>query len=110
MGAPSWSPDGSTMAFESFVAIASADVRGSGFRLHVPAPSFHPAWGPGGRSLIFHRFSSRVGDNISSLGRRMRIYVVSLDDGAVRQLIPEATHPRGPNYWDHQAVSLRVRE
>ena len=107
---PSWSPDGTMIAIESFRGIARVRTTRAELLVHGPAGfAFDPDWSPDGRSLVFHRFSGPPEAN-SPFGSRMRVYVASADDGAVRQLIPEAIAPRLPNYWDHQAAWLRVNK
>jgi Tol biopolymer transport system component len=105
---PSWSPDGSMLAFGSFRNIGSMNANGTDFRLYAPAPAFDPDWSPDGGSLLFNAFSSPIGDEVSAVGSRVRIYVVDRENGAVRQLIPNAVAPALANYWDHQAVWSRV--
>ena len=39
----------------------------------------------------------------------MRIFVASLEDGSVRQLIPEAVAPALADYWDSEPDWSRVR-
>jgi Tol biopolymer transport system component len=105
---PAWSPDGATIAFEGFRSIARVDTAGTGLRIHGTAGfAFDPDWSPDGRSLVFHKFSGPAEPN-SPFGGRMRIYIADVNDGPVRQLIPEAINPQMPNYWDHQAAWLRA--
>jgi Tol biopolymer transport system component len=70
--------------------------------------AFDPDWSPDGRSLAFESFSSPLGDSLTPLGSRMRIYVIDRETEVVRQLIPDAVAPSVPNYWDHQVAWSRV--
>ena len=106
---PSWSPDGSMLAFESRPAIGTVRLDGSDTRYYaVGRWNGDPDWSPDGRSLLFNTFTSPVGDAMSAVASRMRIYVVSREDGSIRQLIADAVAPALPSYWDHQAVWSRV--
>ena len=98
---PAWSPDGSEIAFVSAnggwasysIHVVRAD--GSGRRLRVPAPAFHPDWTPDGR-LIYAK-GQHFGPS--------RIFIN--DGGTERQLIPDAIAPARPAYGDSQPVWLR---
>ena len=105
---PSWSPDGTMLAvghLDRVIGTMNAD--GSGFQAYPRALAFDPDWSPDGRSLIFNSFSSTVGDSVSSVGSKMRIYVIDRQTLAVRQLIPDAIAPKNPSYWDQEAAWLR---
>jgi TolB protein len=104
---PKWSPDGTMIAFGAFRNIGTMNADGSGFRLYSAQLGFEPDWSPDGKSLIYSSFASPVGDSLSSVGSRMRIYVMERETGAARQLIPDALAPTLPNYRDHQAVWWR---
>ena len=112
---PAWSPDGSTIIFESPFGIATvnangSDWSGSGWNMLNMKISrvFDPDWTADGRGFIFNTFTSSVGDSTSSFGSRMRVFVAGLDGNAERQLIPEAEAPALSNHWDDQAVWARV--
>lgn len=75
---PSWSPDGSRIAFQSFstnaVRIAVMNVDGTGRVIVVPrGDNFLPDWSPDGARLVFAR-SRRSGD--------VDIFTVGVDAGA----------------------------
>ena len=100
-GSPSWSLDGSEIAFVSdpggqpfSIHVVRAD--GSGRRLRVPAPAFDPDWTPDGR-LIYAKGERPFGPS--------RIFIN--DGGTERQLIPDAIAPARPSYGDSQPVWLR---
>ncbi|MGH7693821.1 MAG: TolB family protein, partial [Gemmatimonadaceae bacterium] len=104
---PSWSPDGTMLAIESFSGIARVRAGVAELLVHGTAGrAFDPDWSPDGRSLVFHRFSGPP-ETDSPFGSRMRIYIANVDGGPVRQLVPEAIAPALPNYWDHEVAWLR---
>jgi Tol biopolymer transport system component len=108
---PAWSPDGTRFLLHVSVSIASANVDGSGFQRHVQAAPYvgDPDWSPDGKTIVFEKFTT-PGNQSSPVGSRMRIFASSLDDGSVRQLIPEADAPALPDYWDSQPGWSRVRQ
>ena len=83
---------------------------GSGLQLFPRALAFNPDWSPDGRSLIFEGFASSVGDSVSKVGSRMRIYVIDRQTHDVRQLIPDVVAPTNPSYWDFEPAWLRRRQ
>jgi len=107
---PSWSPDGRTIAFGSFRNIGSINADGTDYRTYDPSLAFNPDWSPDGSKLVYNAFASTIGDEISGLGSRMRLYVLDRQTGGTRQLIPEATSPAKANYWDHQASWRRPKQ
>ncbi len=104
----SWSPDGTMLAvglLDRVIGTMNAD--GSGLQRYPRALAFDPDWSPDGRSLIFSSFSSPVGDSVSKVGSKMRIYVLDRETLAVRQLIPDAIAPKNPSYWEGEPAWLR---
>jgi Tol biopolymer transport system component len=105
---PVWSPDGSRILHSSSpTSIESVDLNGVG-RIEASASRYigEADWLPDGRNISYSRFTG-PGDSRSSLGSRMRIFV--LKRGVEQQLIPEATSPANSSYWDEAAVSVRTR-
>ena len=71
---------------------------GSGLQIYPVPLAFDPDWSPDGRSLVFNAFASPVGDSVSQVGSKMRIYVIDRQSHAIRQLIPDAVAPKNPGY------------
>jgi Tol biopolymer transport system component len=109
-----WSPDGSRLLIPAGTStpgiwsITSVDATGADARTHTLGKPYvgGPDWSPNADNILFERFTG-LGDALSPIGSRMRIFVLNLDDGRERQLIPEAIHPALSNYWDHQAAWSR---
>jgi Tol biopolymer transport system component len=112
-----WSPDGSQLLYQAPGwmmgsapwTIVSAGANGAGLHSYTPTQGIYaggPDWSPDARSILFEKFTG-PGDEVSAIGSRMRIFVLGLGDGLVRQLIPEAISPVRRNYWDHQAAWSR---
>jgi hypothetical protein len=114
-----WSPDGSRIVStvqaingpgEDFWAIASVAPSGADFRIHYREQpggfAGQPDWSPNGRSLVFERFVITPGCQMQVCP--MRIFVVSVDGGSARQLIPE--DPQRPGYWDEQPAWSRAKD
>jgi Tol biopolymer transport system component len=105
---PAWSPDGARLLFQ-VGGIASINRNGSGLQALIAPFSGNPDWSPDGRSIVFNKFTGPA-DQSSPAGSRMRIFVASLEDGSVRQLIPEAVAPALADYWDSAPAWSRVRQ
>lgn len=117
---PAWSPDGSRIAvfthdwtgdppgFPIESAIGAYDVRSGGRVIPYRSTSRYIGrqdWSPDGDSLVFDQFAS-ADPGRSPFGSRMRIFVLTVETGAVRQLIPDA--PASAEYWDSDVVWSRV--
>jgi Tol biopolymer transport system component len=101
---PAWSPDGARLLFQ-IGGIANINRNGSGFQALIAPFSGNPDWSPDGRSIVFTKFTGPADQ-----GSRMRIFVASLVDGSVQQLIPEAVAPVLADYWDSEPALSRVRQ
>ena len=108
---PSWSPDGSMLAFQTYFGIATVNADGSDLRGRLSNAPYveDPDWSPDGKSLVYNRFTGPPTTQWP-VGTRMRVFVASLADGSTRQLIPEATSPANVDYWDYEAAWSRVNK
>jgi Tol biopolymer transport system component len=87
---PAWSADGQKIAFHAlgaFPTIRVIDADGSNERML--GRGLAPSWSPDGTKIAF--------------------FVRNLEDGSVRQLIPEAEAPVQPDYCDFAPAWSRVR-
>jgi Tol biopolymer transport system component len=114
--APAWSPDGSRIAaiqwnLEDSPAIVSYDVTSGDREILFRYPEAqssdfheHLDWSPDGRHIVFTmRTTSEQGS-----GTRTRIFILTLETGEVRQLIPDAVGPVGDLYEDGYPVWSRA--
>jgi TolB protein len=100
--APSWSPDGSKVAFGSArvtppgfqgprtdVFVMNAD--GSGVRaITTGTPTSHPSWSPDGARLVVERYDADA--------QRYRVYVVNADGSDLRPLTPATSENFAPDW------------
>jgi Tol biopolymer transport system component len=96
---PAWSPDGTKIAFRrgdrsKEIGVVSAD--GSNRPLFLQVYGDDPRWAPDG-SIIFSALNEAGGTRV----------FITTGTGSPRQLIPEATAPANPGYWDCCAVWAR---
>ena len=112
-----WSPDGSRIAavFRVYYpytltiparnawALATFDGSGADPQIHFAEPRegglsylAHPAWSPDGRNVAFEKRA--LSDDCTPPACPIRIWVVSVEDGSARQLIPDAEILEGPDY------------
>jgi Tol biopolymer transport system component len=109
---PVWSPDGTRLLLQVSKAIVSVNRNGSDLQGHLEDRYWsperthlaNPDWSLDGRSIVFDKLTASEDQRSQS---RMRIWV--LEDGSVRQLIPDAVAPALPDYWDSQPAWSRVR-
>jgi Tol biopolymer transport system component len=127
LGPPSdhhaWSPDGSSIAAPLSIyypadgshalALTVFDTSGANPRIHFAEPrqdgfSYldHPAWSPDGHSVAFEKYMLAGGCTPPACP--MRIWVVGIEDGSARQLIPDMEALEGPDYWDRQPAWSRA--
>ncbi len=109
---PTWSPDGSMIAFTAGDAgrfelhVANAD--GSGKRRVTPLPAEAgadegPSWSPDGRWLTFHRRASLCG-NVGTPPQEVciphwSIYIVRSDGTGLRRVTPDSLQATRPSWW-----------
>ena len=107
---PAWSPDGTRLLLR-IGEIVSINRNGSGLQVLIQGTTYlgNPDWSPDGNSIMFEKFTGPA-DQWSLAGSRKRIFVENLSDGSVRQLIPDATAPALPDYWDSKPAWSRVRQ
>ena len=97
----SFSRDGQWIAYVSFPdgTLWRCKLDGSE-RLQLTYPPFYvslPRWSPDGKEVAFFSLTS---------GKPSKIYLVSNDGGAVRELLPEDDHPEGDPYWSPDGTAL----
>lgn len=87
---PSWSPDGSEIAFitggDDHLAVMNAD--GTGVRMLSPLPSRTPAWSPDGRTIVFSAKQAHNSD----------IYSIGVDGAGQRRLTRNAAQEITPTF------------
>ena len=90
---PTWSPDGSTIAFMSArngpTEIFTMNADGSDQRLLVSMPSgsaIDPRWSPAGGQIVFVHVSEETADAAQSAGKARAIYVVDVGTGRLTRL------------------------
>ena len=99
---PSWSPDGDRVAFSALegglsdLFVLTVATRRLERVTSDPFADLHPAWSPDGRSIAFatDRFTSAL--DVLEFGP-LRIAVLELATGAVRQVAPEASRAKQIN-------------
>jgi serine/threonine protein kinase/Tol biopolymer transport system component len=97
----SFSKDGQWIAYVSFPdgTLWRCKLDGSE-RLQLTYPPFYvslPRWSPDGKEIAFFSLAS---------GKPSKIYLVSTDGGAVRELLPGDDHPEGDPYWSPDGSAL----
>jgi Tol biopolymer transport system component len=109
--APAWSPDGTSMAFVYYFSIA---MIGPGEEIPRAlganaAWESDLAWSPDGRRLAFSDYDGVPTPPSPSTIGQLRLYVLDVATREVQQLIPEASSPEKPDYWDNHAVWTHAR-
>ena len=97
----SFSRDGQWIAYVGFPegTLWRCKLDGSE-RLQLTYPPLYvslPRWSPDGKEIAFFSTMS---------GKPSKIYVVSTDGGAVRELLPEDDRPEGDPYWSADGSAL----
>lgn len=90
---PTWSPDGSKLAFMSArngpTEIFTMNADGSGQDLLVSMPTgsaINPRWSPDGRHVVFVHVPDEGGDSAEERGLEQAIYVVEIATGKLTRL------------------------
>jgi Tol biopolymer transport system component len=101
-----WSPDGSRILYASgWGPLVSVPSGGGSPVVHYERPGRFPAepdWSPDGSEVVF--------SDGGAYPATRRIFVATLETGAVRQLIPDAVRPRLAEYDDTEPAWSRVRK
>jgi Tol biopolymer transport system component len=97
----SFSQDGQWVAYVSFpeATVWRSKIDGSE-RLQLTNPPLHaslPRWSPDGKEIAFFSTTS---------GKTSKIYLISKDGGAARELLPEDDHPEGDPYWSPDGSAI----
>lgn len=98
---PSWSPDGSRMAFALHMDIYTMASDGSDVRRLTDDPAFEdrPAWSPDGQSIAFIR---------SGGGKDLGIYTAAPDGNGVKQLLSDPDPANLSMAWSPDGSYLSV--
>jgi TolB protein len=78
--APSWSPDGRTLAFTGDGGIYTVHADGTGLHRRTGSPGHDPRWSPGGRQIAF------VSERDDPAHRTSDIFVMNADGSGQRNL------------------------
>jgi serine/threonine protein kinase/Tol biopolymer transport system component len=97
----SYSQDGQWVAYVSFPEGILWRSKADGTeRLQLSNPPLYaslPRWSPDGKQIVFFSVTS---------GKAPRIYVVSVDGGGPRELLPDDDHPQADPYWSPDGAAL----
>ena len=90
---PTWSPDGTRLAFMSWrggpTAVYVMNTDGSGQRQVVrmsAGSAIDPRWSPDGRSLLFVHVPEQAADEAQAAIQSRHLYIADVDTGAIRRL------------------------
>lgn len=101
--APSWSPGGTRLTYTSPGGLAVINADGSGDRILV-AGGMTGDWSPDGRQIVFSWSTAAAPPD---LGCNSRIWVVDVDGGQPRRLIPDDADEGPYSYCDVSPVWAR---
>jgi Tol biopolymer transport system component len=110
---PALSPDGSAVAAVTYElrpgvqiphpVIAIYDLANGSRRIVHEVPYDYAGgvdWLPDGENIVFDEFSAPPAPGSELFGSHRRVFILSMRTGALRQLIPDATHPAVADYLD----------
>lgn len=102
---PAWAPDGRSMAFIHNFELATIGVNDGALKFFGIRAAFESDldWSPDGTRLVFSDYNG-VQNWTPPFTGHLRLYVAVLATGEVQRLIPEASAPADPSYWDNHAV------
>lgn len=108
---PSWSPDGSKIAFETIndetgldIGVMNADGSGRTLLMSGPSNDFDPSWSPRGDEIVFERLERD--DASRTLDVKAALWVMKADGSSARRLTVEPLTSHGYPKWSPDARTI----